>query len=160
MKLRLVLDVKYNSHGVDVSVLINNLEGVVAHAMNRGMITGDTEAEVEDYACSVAQVEEKDTPDDLYLNRRSAADYEIETYDFGHQVVGADGWEWNSGSDEVSKAIYFEDEENLDGPSIKGHFVVRFEKGTAEVQDAYGSINGNDIGNRVSEKPAASAPGM
>lgn len=158
MKLRLVLDVEYNPNGVDVSVLIDNLKGVVDHAMNRGMITGDTEAEVEDYDCSVAQV--ADTPDDLDFNRRSAADYEIETYDFGYQVVGVDGWEWNSGSDEVSKTIYFENEEDPDGPSIKGHFVVRFENGTAVVQDAYGSINGNDIGSRVNIKAPTAAPGM
>lgn len=46
MKLRLVLDVEYDQHGVPVDELKANLESMVSHAMGVGLITGGTAAEV------------------------------------------------------------------------------------------------------------------
>lgn len=46
MRLRLVLDVEYETHDVPVEELRANLEGVVTHAMGVGLITGGTAAEV------------------------------------------------------------------------------------------------------------------
>ena len=46
MRLRLVLDIEYETHDVPVEELRANLEGVVTHAMGVGLITGGTAAEV------------------------------------------------------------------------------------------------------------------
>lgn len=47
--LRLVLEVTYLPHGVPTTELREMLEGIVSYAMNRGLVTGDTEAEVDTY---------------------------------------------------------------------------------------------------------------
>lgn len=54
--LRLVLEVTYIPHGVPTAELREMLEGVVSYAMNRGLITGDTEAEVDLYTHRVETV--------------------------------------------------------------------------------------------------------
>ena len=55
-KLRLVLDVSYNENGVPEEDLRWLLGNVVMHATNEGLLTGESEAEVESYEYRVEVV--------------------------------------------------------------------------------------------------------
>lgn len=52
-KLRMVLDVSYDLNGVDIAVMRSNLERMAERAIGEGMLTGNTEAEVDEYSMSV-----------------------------------------------------------------------------------------------------------
>ena len=48
-KLRLVLNVTYNDNGVAEETLRQLLDNLLMHAISHGLLTGETEAEVESY---------------------------------------------------------------------------------------------------------------
>lgn len=56
IKLRLVLEVTYIPRGVPTAELRQMLEDVVSYAMSRGLITGDTEADVDLYTHRVETI--------------------------------------------------------------------------------------------------------
>ena len=56
IKLRLVVEVTYIPRGVLTAQLREMLEGVVSYAMSRGLVTGETEAEVDLYTHRVETV--------------------------------------------------------------------------------------------------------
>lgn len=58
-KLTLVLEVDYKLNGTEKTVLMEQLEDVVHHAVSNGMVTGPTPAIVERYEYNV--VDEEDT---------------------------------------------------------------------------------------------------
>jgi hypothetical protein len=71
--------------------------------------------------------------------RTAAADQAFELYDMdGMTVEDTGGWDWFD-PDEVKRAVFVADEVDEDGHgiSMKLTFVVRFRKGTAEVEEAY-----------------------
>ena len=47
LRLRLILDVSYDTHGVSEEELRVSLGYIVRHAMGEGLFTNDTEAEVD-----------------------------------------------------------------------------------------------------------------
>jgi hypothetical protein len=55
-KLRLVLEVTYIPNGVPTAQLREMLEGIVTLAMGEGLVTGDTEAEVDTYTHRVETI--------------------------------------------------------------------------------------------------------
>lgn len=55
MKLRLTLDVEYIPNGVDAQWLKDNLMNVASRAIGEGLLTGDSEAEVETYLIKVTE---------------------------------------------------------------------------------------------------------
>lgn len=57
ISMRLVLDVTYTPNGVPESVLRDNLQNLVQRAVGEGLLTGNLEAEVEEYRASVVRVE-------------------------------------------------------------------------------------------------------
>jgi hypothetical protein len=94
-------------------------------------------------------------PDTLDEIRHEAADREFENYEFGEARVGeADGWGYDTPGTEYSRTIWFENPEDPNGPDLKGHFAVRFAAtDSAEVSEAYASLNGQDVGRRPSASP-------
>ncbi len=62
-KLRLVLDVTYNDNGVAEETLRRLLGNVVVLAVREGLLTGETEAEVENHAYRVETVPQPPSPD-------------------------------------------------------------------------------------------------
>ena len=58
MKIELKLEVDYVSDNeIPEEVLKSLLENIVNHASNNGLLTGETEAEVNDYSFSVSRVD-------------------------------------------------------------------------------------------------------
>ena len=55
-KLRLVLEVTYIPNGVPTAQLREMLEGIVSHAMTEGLVTGETEAEIDTYTHRVETI--------------------------------------------------------------------------------------------------------
>lgn len=55
MNLKLTLDVKYIPNGVTATELKRLLAGIVSHAMSEGLVTGDTEAEVESHSVEIEE---------------------------------------------------------------------------------------------------------
>lgn len=53
IKLRLTLDVTYRPGTADESLLREQLKNIVNHAADRGLMTGDTDAEVTRWAAKV-----------------------------------------------------------------------------------------------------------
>lgn len=86
--------------------------------------------------------------DDLQQRRQDAADREFEAYEFGELKVGeADGWSYDTPGSEMTRAIWIERD---DGPDLQAHFTVRFVAvDSAEIEDAFGRLNGEDIGQRA-----------
>lgn len=56
IKLRLTLDVEYELNGEEACFLKNNLESLVFRAMGDGLLTGDSDAEVECWTCEVEEM--------------------------------------------------------------------------------------------------------
>jgi hypothetical protein len=98
----------------------------------------------------------KPAPADLTAARHAAADDEFESYDFGDAAVGQfDGWAYDSPGDRYDRVVWFTNPDDPDGDDIKGSFAVIFASNdSAEIVDAYGTIDGADIGHRP-EKPAS-----
>ena len=97
--------------------------------------------------------------DDLQARRHEAADREFETYEFGGAGIGeVDGWAYETPGTEMSRTVWFQNAEDPDGPDLKGHFTVRFAAtDSAEIEDAYASLNGNDVGERAAPAPRPAA---
>lgn len=93
------------------------------------------------------------THDEIDLKRNEAADVVLEGYDFGYQVVDGSGWERTIPGDEWTKTLFFENEEDPSGPTVPGNLVVRFETGSAAVEEAYAIVNGEIVGNPGSPAP-------
>ena len=55
-RLRLVFEVDYIRNGVPIAYLKRQLEALPTSAVNRGDLTGSTDAEVEGYRCAVVHV--------------------------------------------------------------------------------------------------------
>jgi len=55
-RMKLILDVTFETHGVPVEDLKANLEGIAKHAAGEGLITGDSEAEVKTWEAKVVQI--------------------------------------------------------------------------------------------------------
>lgn len=62
-KLQLVLNVTYNDNGVAEETLRRLLDNLVAHAVDEGLLTGETEAEVEEYTHRVETVPQPPSSD-------------------------------------------------------------------------------------------------
>lgn len=88
----------------------------------------------------------------MHEERSAAAELELQDYDFGYPVVDGSGWETETPGDEWTKPLFFQADEPGE-PSLKGHFVVRFEPGTSNVAEAYGAVGGEIVGNRMSPRP-------
>lgn len=84
--------------------------------------------------------------EDLECARSLAADEAWLNYDFGYPVEDAEGWERTVPGDEWTRKVYFTADERGE-PSITGSFTVHFQTGTATVDKASASCNGQDIGN-------------
>lgn len=56
MKLRLTLDVEYDTKGLPRRYFVNRLEGMVQAAISDGGLTGESEAEVETYSVIVEEM--------------------------------------------------------------------------------------------------------
>ena len=54
---QLVLDVTYNDNGVPENDLRQMLGNVIMHAIDEGLLTGNTEAEVEEYSYRVTNTD-------------------------------------------------------------------------------------------------------
>ncbi len=54
--LRLILEVTYNDQGVPEDELRQRLDNLVIHAVNEGLLTGETEADVEKYTHRIETV--------------------------------------------------------------------------------------------------------
>lgn len=85
--------------------------------------------------------------DRLQELRREAAEEILESFDFGHQVVDGQGWEHSTGDDEWVKRLFFADDENPGGDSLKGHLAVRFAPDGDEALDAWAFVDGQPAGN-------------
>lgn len=83
----------------------------------------------------------------LATARQEAADEACESYDFGYEVIDGSGWEYTVPGDEWVKPLYFRNEEDQDGPSVAGSFVVRFSPSTSEIAECYGIVNGEMVHN-------------
>jgi hypothetical protein len=55
-RFKLILDVTFEPNGVSDAELKGNLEYIVQHAMSAGLLTGETEAEVETYDVNIEEV--------------------------------------------------------------------------------------------------------
>lgn len=81
--------------------------------------------------------------------RWEAAEREWDRYDFGeYQPEEKSGWEHSSGPgvSEWIRPVFYVNPEDPEGPTDRGTFTVVFAPETNEVMDAYGRINGEDIG--------------
>lgn len=69
LKLRLTLDVEYNLNGADPEELRQNLRTIAEHAIGEGMLTGDSEAIVEEWGRTVTDIPEEsddvNNPDEI-----------------------------------------------------------------------------------------------
>lgn len=83
---------------------------------------------------------------DLDERRRQAADLVCEGYDFGYQVADGQGWE-HGGDDEWVKVLFFENDDEPDADSLKGHLAVRFAAGSDEVLETWAVVAGQPAGN-------------
>lgn len=63
--LRLIFDVEYNLNGEAVQELSKRLERAAFHAVSEGLLTGETEAEVENYGVTVSAVPPALSEEDL-----------------------------------------------------------------------------------------------
>jgi hypothetical protein len=82
--------------------------------------------------------------------RNEAADLEFETYNFAPETVAdTSGWGSTDPGDEMRRAVFFVNPDDPEADSDLGSFCVRFASDdSAEVVDAYGTIDGNDVGHR------------
>jgi len=62
LKLRLILDVEYVRQGTSPEELIQNLQTIVTHSVDNGMMTGDSSAYVQTWDAGVTEVEDFDSP--------------------------------------------------------------------------------------------------
>ncbi len=87
------------------------------------------------------------TQDQLDIARHEAAEAEWIEYDLGeYQSEGQDGWQWTLRGDEYARHVYLS--ADGDAPSELALFRVRFVAGTADVAEAYATLDGSDIGCR------------
>ena len=85
----------------------------------------------------------------LVESRHAAAEAKFEAFDFGANVVeDVEGWEYVNDGDEMTRTVYFENAEDPEADSQRGHFTVRFEAGTDAVAEAYGALGGTVIEDR------------
>jgi len=87
--------------------------------------------------------------------RREAADELYEGFDFGWQVKDANGWEFDDFSNEWTRVVFLENEDQPGGDSVKGSFTVHFDPGTADPNHAYANVQGTVIDNGL---PAGRKP--
>jgi hypothetical protein len=80
--------------------------------------------------------------------RHTAAENEFDAYDFKGWKADENGWAIIAGQDEWTRTVFFYDRDNLHGDTVRGHFTIVFEPGTANVLEAYASVRGNDVGRR------------
>lgn len=66
MKLRLTFNVEYATHGVSKKELSDRLVAICDYAMNDGLLTGDTPAEVRNTECTVRAIDTRGNADDAY----------------------------------------------------------------------------------------------
>ncbi|MTJ93927.1 MAG: hypothetical protein F8N36_13875 [Desulfovibrio sp.] len=79
----------------------------------------------------------------LEQRRRDAADAQADSYDYGYQVVGANGWEFTTPGQEWTRAVFFRDDSAPDEPSLKGTLTVVFaDERSATVSDVFATLNG------------------
>lgn len=60
LKLRLVLDVEYEPNGVSERHLRGQLEFMVENAMSNGLVTGETDAEIENWDMRINRVDSEE----------------------------------------------------------------------------------------------------
>lgn len=67
----------------------------------------------------------------LTCANRTSANAVFEAYNFGDRFIVADheGWEWTSGDSVMTKAVFLEDRENLDAPTVLVRFILNVENG-------------------------------
>jgi hypothetical protein len=58
LRLRLTVDVAYTANGVSAEELAVELEALLDHADQNGLFTGDTDAELDGYVCSISELKE------------------------------------------------------------------------------------------------------
>ncbi len=91
----------------------------------------------------------------LIDKRHEAADRKFEDFDFGEaKIEDMEGWEYENEGDQMTRTVYFENSEDPDADSVRGHFNVRFEQGSAVIADAYGVLGGATF----EDKPQTSGP--
>lgn len=92
--------------------------------------------------------------------RTASADAAFQAFDFAGSVIAdMGGWEYSAPGVEYSRAVYFENTEDRDGDTVKGHFTVVFESTeSAVVRESYAMINGQLIGVLASLEPVAHQP--
>lgn len=83
----------------------------------------------------------------LAERRREIIEERFTGYDFGFQVEDADGWSTETPETEWSRAVYFENDTDPSGASIKGYYVVRFALDSAVVVEEYAIMGGQIFGN-------------
>jgi len=55
-QFRLIFNVTFEPNGVSNAELIGNMEQMVRHAMGEGLLTGETEAEIETYDFDIEEI--------------------------------------------------------------------------------------------------------
>ena len=66
--------------------------------------------------------------------RLAPADEAFSLYDFGETVKDSGGWEYTQGEGVWKRSVFFE---NGDNPSVKKMFVIKFDKDTTDVNEAF-----------------------
>lgn len=84
------------------------------------------------------------TPEDALDKRPHIADECFANADFGWQVKDADGWIKYDSEHKLQRVVYFEDESNPDGPSIKGTLFVEFWPDNEALKDCWLEWADND----------------
>lgn len=74
--------------------------------------------------------------------------FEEHVFDTSTTPEDADGWTWTTPGDTWERGLYFPNVEDAGSPSVRGNFSVKFLEGTAVIEAAYASIEGNDVGHR------------
>ena len=85
----------------------------------------------------------------LDKSRRMAADRELAGYIFVMDFEGDDGWTTGKDADTWTSRIYLSDPDEPADTSSKAEFTVQFYPGTAVVEDAYATMDGNQLGHRA-----------
>jgi len=75
--------------------------------------------------------------------RSAIAEQRFLAFDFGITIEDTDGWQSDTGSEKVSRNVYFA---NTTGPSTRGYFTVRFLPNSIQVVDEYATLNSQLVG--------------
>lgn len=81
LTLKLTVTVQYDTHGVDPEYLKRNLASALETAMGEGLLTGSSEAEVDDYSIKVS--EPRITPEDLIVWPDGSNCFRYELHEYG-----------------------------------------------------------------------------